>query len=32
MSLIAYGLIALAIMSGIGYGYKVVKDSGAQID
>ena len=30
MSIIAYGLIALAIMSGIGYGYKVVKDSGRE--
>ena len=30
MSLLAYGLIALAILSSIGYGYKVVKDSGRE--
>ena len=30
MNLIVYGLIALAVMSGIGYGYKVVKDSGRE--
>ena len=30
MSLIAYGLIAIAILSSIGYGYKVVKDSGRE--